>query len=808
MSSELFHSGLQFANYLHNSFPDPASQDTAYMNNVPVQNSEPPLIIKSWILSGRPLFKSDYKELADNAIGVFVPIGKANKLIPDLYIPVVGLATYFYNYKLNTKLAQMETVDELAWLNSEKFSSTITKPVNRHVYSEECEPSNNPDESGVYCCLNFDGKRITEDCYFGKNINTSFDLLCFCSKKYGDKEHLGRRKIIKQDDGTTRLGEYVWYTYNETVEMVKIIGSALTINDALIPKTNISNCKIVKQGRFLGLWAVNCPYWLLTDYACMAYGLITVPIYETLGDDALIKIITETRMSTICIDSKKLPILMRLKESIPDLKTLIIFDDLSKEEGDNIRNMGFSYMLMDDMVEHYKNKVKNPPSQSKSDVCSIIYTSGTGGLPKGAVFDNEGVLVLSSRLMSCDARLYIAMYTTIISYLPLSHVYQRFVEHFGATFGIRIGYFGGNIRELLDDIVTLRPDFLIGVPRAFQKILGRIREKISEKSCIARFIANTIISAKLGVFCKHPENPSHWLYDKLVMNKVKDNFGGNIRGMVLGSAAMTKNDIMDLQNYLSAPISEGYGTTEVGVVFLQDFRDLEKGTIGGPLGGIKYKLRSVPEMEYYANGNPPRGELLVKGRGFMLGYFLNEQLTNEVLDKEGWYRTGDIVEILPNMAVRILDRARNLFKLNQGEYIAPEKLENIYLKCELVEQIFIHGENTKTHIIGIVVINEDQCRKWAVKNGHDRNTKITDICASAALNAELVRRFEELAVNNGLNSLEKLKVFMVTNVLFSSENGMLTPTFKSVRSKIRHTYKLELEKLYASAGASSNDSGF
>lgn len=298
-------------------------------------------------------------------------------------------------------------------------------------------------------------------------------MLCETAKYFGNNNHLGVREKITLPDGKCEFGNYVFNTYNDSVKYAKIIGTALT-KENLIPESTIDNCRFVKKARFLGIWSMNCPYWLLTDYACCGYGFVSVPIYETLGDDALFKIIKTTKMEVACIDSKKISNLEHLFSEFKQLKKVIVFDQLTEDDKRRLEKLGLEYYLMDDLIEKYKCSFVDPPPTKRTDVCTIIYTSGTSGTPKGAVFSNEALIILTERLLNVQNRCRLTFKSCILSFLPLSHVYQRFIEHFIGSIVGRIGYYSGNIKNILDDLNKLSPNFLVGVPRVFTRILTRV----------------------------------------------------------------------------------------------------------------------------------------------------------------------------------------------------------------------------------------------------------------------------------------------------------------------------------------------
>nr|ACM44008.1 acyl-CoA synthetase [Babesia bovis] len=672
------------------------------------------------------------------------------------------------------------------------FDSEANKPLNMLQYSRVICQNPKKDESDVYCALNNKGECVDIP-PFPERFQTSFDMLRHMAEQNPNRDHLGVREKHVNSKGEITLGEYKWYTISYTATTAVILGSAFVSEPGLFSETVLDDA-ILKKAKFLGIWATNCPLWLISDYAAIAFGFVTVPLYETMGDEAILTIFKETKMKTLCIDAAKLPTLLKLKDRLPEVKNLILFDKLSDKDKKAVEEAGWNTYDIEELIDKYRDNIVEVPQGDRNAIATVIYTSGTSGMPKGAIHTNLSLMETSHRIYFTANRLRFSTNFTILSFLPLSHVYERFVEHFAASNMSRIGYYGGNIKNILDDIQALKPDILVGVPRVFTKVLDRIRTNIDKKPMPLRKLINFVVEKKRKMLFESDVFPTHWFYDR-ILGKIRKAFGGNIKSMVLGSAAMTANDIEYLQTYLISPVCEGWGTTEVGIGFLQDHRDKVKGTIGGPLGDIIFKLKSIPEMEYDARGNPPRGELLVKGTGIMLGYLQRPEETAEVLDSEGWYHTGDVVELLPSMGVKILDRARNLFKLSQGEYIAPEKLENLYAGSPFVEQIYIYGDAKRDHIVAIVNINAEYVMEWAAS--HNLGGKsVKDLLTNQQLIDEIQASFNNITEQNKLNGLERLQKFILSDELFSVDNGMLTPTFKTVRKKVRSRYEKEINAMY------------
>jgi len=274
---------------------------------------------------------------------------------------------------------------------------------------------------------------------------------------------------------------------------------------------------------------------------------------------------------------------------------------------------------------------------------------------------------------------------------------------------------------------------------------------------------------------------SHGCYDKLLFGKAAAMLGGNLRYMLTGSAPIDKQVIDFLKICFSCPIQEGWAMTEsaaIGTLMTPD--DMVTGHVGGPLDVVKFRLKSLPDMEYLVTDKPyPRGELLMKGVCMFKGYFKNPEKTAEAHDHDGWFLTGDVVQIYPNGSLKIIDRSKNIFKLSQGEYIAPEKIENIMGLSPMIAQCLIYGDSFKNSCVSIVVPEEAWAKAWATENGVEGD--FAAICKNDELKKVISADMLRLATSNKLSSLEKPKDVFISSEQFSVDNDTLTPTFKLKR---------------------------
>jgi len=291
---------------------------------------------------------------------------------------------------------------------------------------------------------------------------------------------------------------------------------------------------------------------------------------------------------------------------------------------------------------------------------------------------------------------------------------------------------------------------------------------------------------------------SHMVYDSVVFAKVRERLGGRVRLMVTGSAPIS-GDVMDfLRCAFSCPIVEGYGQTETAAALTCTLVDSYlSGDVGVPLPSGEIKLVDVPDLGYTAKDKEgPRGEVCARGPLCCDGYFKNEEKTKELFDENGWLHTGDIGLILPNGCLRIIDRKKNLFKLAQGEYVAPEKIENVLTRIPYIAQVYIHGESLKSTLVSIMVPDFETLVPWAEEKGI-KDTDHESLCQNPEVKKLISQNIKEIASSSKLHGFEVPRAFHLTSEAFSVENDLLTPTFKLKRPQAKAKYGEQLQKMYS-----------
>ncbi|MFH4974862.1 hypothetical protein AB6A40_001571 [Gnathostoma spinigerum] len=287
------------------------------------------------------------------------------------------------------------------------------------------------------------------------------------------------------------------------------------------------------------------------------------------------------------------------------------------------------------------------------------------------------------------------------------------------------------------------------------------------------------------------------MFDEYLFAKIRDVFGGRIKVMVVGGAPIAA-PVMDFTRAtIGAYVISGYGQTESsGLCSLTIECDSDPTVIGSPVHCNYVKLFPVPDLGY---DDPEKqgGEICIKGPNVFKGYYKNETITKEVLGEDGWLHTGDIGKWTKSGTIQIIDRVKNIFKLSQGEYIAPEKVENFYAGSKLVSQVFVYGESLKTCLIAIVVPDEEELPRVVEEKLHLKNIPFKDLCSNSLVRKMVMEDMIEVGKESGLFPFEQVKDIFLSDEPFSTENQLLTPTMKNRRGLLKKRYEKELQEMYA-----------
>lgn len=432
------------------------------------------------------------------------------------------------------------------------------------------------------------------------------------------------------------------------------------------------------------------------------------------------------------------------------------------------------------------------------DTATICYTSGTTGTPKGVVLSHAN-LISSVAGMSLTVKFYPS--DIYISYLPLAHIYERANQIMSVYSGVAIGFYQGDNLKLMDDLAALRPTIFCSVPRLYNRIYAGIITAVKTSGALKERLFNAAYnSKKQAIFSGRKPSP---MWDRLVFNKIKDKLGGRVRFMGSGASPLSPDVMEFLRVCFGCRVMEGYGMTETScVITSMDEGDISNGHVGSPNPACEVKLVDVPEMNYTSDDQPhSRGEICVRGPILFQGYYKDDEQTKEVVDDEGWLHTGDIGLWLPGGRLKIIDRKKNIFKLAQGEYIAPEKIENVYAKCRFIAQCFIYGDSFNSCLVAIVAVDPDVLKEWATSEGI-KFEDLSQLCNHPKATAAVLAEMDAVGREAQLRGFEFAKAVTLVLEPFTMENGLLTPTFKIKRPQAKAQFAKEISDMYAQLSTS------
>ncbi|XP_029995118.1 long-chain-fatty-acid--CoA ligase 1a isoform X1 [Sphaeramia orbicularis] len=576
---------------------------------------------------------------------------------------------------------------------------------------------------------------------------------------------------------------YEWQSYREVADRSQHVGSAL-----------LHKGHAHTGDKFIGIFSQNRPEWTISELACYTYSLVAVPLYDTLGTEAISYILDRATISTVICDvpEKARMILDCNNGKVRMVKTIVLMEAFNDDLVTRGQEAGIEIISFKDFEGLGKVNHQKPVPPKPEDLALICFTSGTTGNPKGAMITHGNVISNTAAFIRVtEVHCMLTLHDIHVSYLPLAHMFERVVQGVILIHGGRIGYFQGDIRLLMDDLKTLQPTVFPVVPR----LLNRMFDKIfgQANSPLKRWLLDFAFRRKEAEL-RNGVVRTDSMWDKLIFKKVQASLGGRVRLMITGAAPVAPVILTFLRAALGCQFYEGYGQTECTAGCSMSMPgDWTAGHVGPPLPCNHIKVVDVAEMNYLAaNGE---GEVCVKGPNVFKGYLKDPEKTEEAIDKDGWLHTGDIGKWLPNGTLKIIDRKKHIFKLAQGEYIAPEKIETIYNRSDAVAQIFVHGDSLQACLVGIIVPDPDFLPMWAKKKGIEGS--FSELCSNKDIKNAILEDILRLGKEAGLKSFEQVRDIALHLEMFSVQNGLLTPTLKAKRAELRNHFREQIDAMYA-----------
>ncbi len=572
------------------------------------------------------------------------------------------------------------------------------------------------------------------------NLNNLIELFAHQANKQNKKD------IFLEWLNPTNKKTYTWeQTEKNILKLSKVI------------KENI------KEGDRCLLVSENRPEWFVSDLAIMLAGGITVPAYTTYTEDDYKYLIEDCEPSLVVVSNNEM--LKKLNNSINEkdfIKKVITLDEKTKVTNSlNIINKE-KYLDFDSIIKNNllaEDKIENNKLKRNSPAC-IIYTSGTGGNPKGVILSHGGIL--NNLVGACEImKPLFNSRPVFLTWLPLSHSYEHSVQFAQIAVGAKV-FYAEKIEKLLENISEAKPTIMTAVPRFYQNLYNKININLKKQTGFkAKLIEATLRLGRkklLNQKMTFSEKLLNFIVDKLVRKKIKKQFGGNLKAFVSGGGALDK-EIGEFLNAIGLPTLQGYGLTETSpVVSCNPIHKIKVETVGPPFKGNEVKIAED-------------GEILVKGENVMLGYWNKKEETEKVIIN-GWLHTGDIGEIDPNDGyLKITDRKKDIIVSAGGDNISPAKIENMITNEPEIDQCMVYGDK-KNYLVALIVPNKD------FLNEKEKINKVIE------------------KINTKLTLLEKIKRIQLIDENFSIENGLMTPTMKVKRKKVTEKYKNLLENLY------------
>ncbi|XP_018530981.1 long-chain-fatty-acid--CoA ligase 4 [Lates calcarifer] len=620
-------------------------------------------------------------------------------------------------------------------------------------------------------------------------------------ERFGDAQCLGTRDILSEENEIQPsgkvfkkliLGEYKWLSYNELDSVVSQFGSGLAALGQQ-PKSTIA------------IFCETRAEWMITAQACFRRNFPLVTFYATLGEEAIAFGLNETGVTHLVTSVELLE--SKLKNVLPQIPKLkhVIYVDQKKAstEGYPAGLSIHSMQAVRELGALPQNMGREIVKPQPSDLAVVMYTSGSTGRPKGVMIVHSNLI--AGMTGQCERIPGLGPNDTYIAYLPLAHVLEMTAEISCVTYGCRIGY--SSPQTLSDqstkikkgskgDCSVLRPTLMAAVPEIMDRINKNVMSKVQEMSFIQKTLFTLGYKYKLEQIKRGYDAP---LCNALLFQKVKKLLGGRVRMMLSGGAPLSSATQRFMNVCFCCPVGQGYGLTETcGAGTITEVADISTGRVGAPLICCEIRLRDWAEGGYTSKDKPnPRGEILIGGPNVTMGYYRNESNDQDFfVDENGqrWFCTGDVGEVYPDGCLQIVDRKKDLVKLQAGEYVSLGKVESALKNCPLIDNICAYANSDQNYVISFVVPNQKKLTELAKQRGIVGTWE--EICIHPDMEREVLKEIKVVAANIKLQRFEIPVKVHLSPEPWTPETGLVTDAFKLKRKELKNHYLHHIERMY------------
>lgn len=635
-----------------------------------------------------------------------------------------------------------------------------------------------------------------------EGIDTLDKLFLHAVKKFGHAPCLGTREVLSEEDETQPngkifkklvLGNYSWLSYEDVNQAVERFGSGLAALGQ-------------KPRQTIAIFCETRAEWMITAQACFRHNYPLVTLYASLGEDAVVYGLNQCGATHLITSTELLQTKLKgTLSAVPGLKHIIYAGSGKICQADYPQSLTLHKMQeVMDLGAKPENVNENYERADASDLAVVMYTSGSTGRPKGVKMQHRNLI--AGLAGQCQRIPGLGSQDTYIAYLPLAHVMELTAEIACVSYGCRVGY--SSPHTLTDqsskikvggkgDCSVLKPTLIAAVPEIMDRICKSVNGKLAEMSVVQRTLFKMGYNYKMQRVSQGGDSP---VCNMLLFKRVSLLLGGCVRLMLCGGAPLSAST-QRFMNVCFCPVAVGYGLTETsGAGTISSFSDYTTGRVGAPLICSEIKLRDWPEGGYTSQDKPhPRGEILFGGPNVAVGYYGDEgegENDNFWVDEAGqrWFCSGDVGEVHPDGCLQIIDRKKDLVKMQAGEYVSLGKVEAAIKNSPLIDNICVYASSDQKYLIGFVVPNQKQLTEFAQKNGIEGEW--AELCNHKMMEEEVMKVIRQIAVTSKLEKFEVPQKIRLSSEAWTPETGLVTDAFKLKRKELKQHYIKDIERLY------------